>query len=178
MIAAVDVYYHPPGGATAAAVVFPDWGANDVETELRENIARVAPYEPGSLYKRELPCLLLVLAKVCDGLETVIVDGYVWLAPDDRPGLGAHVYRALGSGIPVVGVAKSPFRGSSNALLVLRGRSRKPLYVTAVGMDRGLAAKQVASMHGSHRMPTMLKRADRLCRTFSAWETPNSYRLR
>lgn len=166
MIAAVDVYYHPSGGATAALLGFRRWCARDGETDLRKYLPRVQPYEPGHFFVRELPCLLLVLEKAVQRLETVIVDGYVWLAPDDRPGLGAHLYQALGSEIPIVGVAKSAFRGSNNAHLVLRGRSRKPLYVTAVGMDPLVAANHVASMHGSHRIPTMLKRVDRLCRSF------------
>lgn len=165
MIAAVDAHYHRQGGATAAAVVFRDWSAAEAEEEVREYIAEVKPYEPGSLYKRELPCLLIVLGKVRQRLETIIVDGYVWLAPDGRPGLGAHLYRALGHGIPVVGVAKTPFRGAGNAQQVFRGRSRKPLYVTAVGIDQVPAAGYVAAMHGSHHIPTMLKRVDRLCRS-------------
>ena len=167
MIAAVDVHYHPSGGATAAAVVFREWRTSDVETELREYIPRVEPYEPGSLYKRELPCLLMVLDKVRHGLETLLVDGHVWLAPDNRPGLGAHLYRALGSRIAVVGVAKSPFRGSPNAHRAFRGRSRRPLYVTTVGMDQGMAAKLVSSMHGPYQIPTLLKRVDRLARSSS-----------
>ncbi|AFM24659.1 endonuclease V [Desulfomonile tiedjei] len=165
MIAAVDVHYHSAGGATAAVIVFRDWREDRAEAEFLENIAQVEPYVPGNFYKRELPCLLPVLQKVQHTLEAVIVDGYVWLAPDNRPGLGAHLYRALGSGIAVIGVAKDPYRESSNALPVIRGRSRKPLYVSAVGIDPALAAKHVASMQGRYRIPTMLKRVDRLCRS-------------
>lgn len=171
MIAAVDVCYHPSGGATAAVVVFREWSTSEAETELREHIPRVEPYEPGSLYKRELPCLLAVLDEVRHGLEAVLVDGHVWLAPDDRPGLGAHLHRALNSEIAVVGVAKSAFRGSTNARRVFRGRSRRPLYITAVGMDRGLAAQLVASMHGPYQIPTLLKRVDRLSRS-SSYQAP------
>lgn len=165
MIAVVDVHYHSAGGSTAAVVVFRDWREDRIETEFLENIAEVEPYEPGNFYKRELPCLLLVLGKVQHTLETVIVDCYVWLAPDNRPGLGAHLNRALGSGIAVVGVAKNPYRELSNALPVIRGRSRRPLYVSAVGIDPASAANHVGSMHGHYRIPTILKRVDRLCRS-------------
>ncbi|MFY0538676.1 hypothetical protein [Nannocystis pusilla] len=43
-----------------------------------------------------------------------MIDGHVWLGPD-RPGLGVHLHRALGEAIPVVGVAKNPFRGRPRA---------------------------------------------------------------
>lgn len=45
-----------------------------------------------------------------------------------------------------------------------RGTSRSPLYVTAAGMDATEAARHIAEMHGPHRIPTLLKRIDRLCR--------------
>jgi deoxyribonuclease V len=38
------------------------------------------------------------------------------------------------------------------------------LYVTAVGIDPRAAASNVRGMHGKHRLPTMIKRVDRLCR--------------
>jgi deoxyribonuclease V len=47
---------------------------------------------------------------------------------------------------------------------VRRDESTKPVYVTAVGMDIALAAEHVARMHGTYRLPTMLKRVDRLAR--------------
>ncbi|MFL5421116.1 MAG: endonuclease V, partial [Myxococcales bacterium] len=65
--------------------------------------------------------------------------------------------------IAVVGVAKSAFRGGE-ALPILRGTSRHSLFVTAVGMDAREAAQHVRAMHGAHRIPTLLKRADRLSR--------------
>jgi deoxyribonuclease V len=47
---------------------------------------------------------------------------------------------------------------------VMRGGSTRPLCVTAVGIDAGLAAAGVARMAGHHRTPTILKRVDRLAR--------------
>jgi len=127
-------------------------------------IEQVAPYVPGSFYQRELPCLLAALERAALEPECVVVDGYVWLAPE-RPGLGAKLFEALGSRVPVVGVAKTAFAGAESiALPVLRGESQKPLLVTAAGMEPDLAAERVRSMHGRHRIPTLLKRVDRLCR--------------
>jgi len=70
---------------------------------------------------------------------------------------------ALARNIEVVGVAKSAFAGAA-AAEVLRGTSARPLYVTAVGTERAAAAAGVQSMHGDHRIPTLLGRVDALAR--------------
>jgi deoxyribonuclease V len=95
--------------------------------------------------------------------STVIIDGYVWLGAG-RPGLGAHLYQALGQRTAVVGVAKRRFHGAGDAVPILRGTSQVPLFVTAVGIDLAGAAEGVRRMHGAHRIPTLLKRVDRLSR--------------
>jgi deoxyribonuclease V len=160
MIACLDVHYQEPE-AVAAGLWFRRWedGASAAEAVLP--IARVEPYRPGRFYLRELPCLLAVLEQGPPA-ETVVIDGYVWLG-DERPGLGAHLYRALGGKVPVVGVAKTRFAGAQPHEL-LRGTSRTPLYVTAAGLDPAEAARHVAAMHGPFRIPTLLRRVDRLCR--------------
>jgi deoxyribonuclease V len=163
MIAAVDVCYSETA-ATAGGVLFTHWSSKQPARELLEFIEQVEPYEPGSFYKRELPCLLKLLEPVKDRAETIIVDGYVWLGPHSRSGLGAHLYEALAKKVPVIGVAKSVFRGATNAEAVLRGRSLRPLYVTAAGMDPVVAARNILGMHGPHRIPSLLKRVDQLCR--------------
>ena len=129
-----------------------------------ERIARVEPYVPGSFYQRELPCILQVLSRVDVPLEVIVVDGYVWLDAAGAPGLGAHLWLALERRVAVVGVAKTTLRGSPHAVPVRRGASARPLSVTAAGVDVDEAARAVASMHGAHRIPTLLKRVDRLCR--------------
>jgi deoxyribonuclease V len=87
----------------------------------------------------------------------------VWLGAG-RPGLGAHLYQALGRRTAVVGVAKRRFHGAGDAVPILRGTSQVPLFVTAVGIDLAEAAEGVRRMHGAHRIPTLLKRVDRLSR--------------
>lgn len=162
MIACLDVDYREPG-AVAAGLWFQQWqdGASSAEVVLA--VERVAPYRSGELYLRELPGLLAVLEKGPPA-EIVVVDAYVWLDDERRPGLGAHLYRALGEKVAVVGVAKTRFSGATLAQEVRRGSSRSPLYVTAAGMDAAEAARHIAEMHGPHRIPTLLKRVDRLCR--------------
>jgi deoxyribonuclease V len=103
-----------------------------------------------------------VLARVSDPLETIVVDGYVWLE-EGKHGLGAHLYEALGRRVPVVGVAKTRFVGAA-AKAVQRGSSRRPLYVSAAGIDPRIAARHIQSMHVAYRIPTLLRRVDQLCR--------------
>ena len=55
-----------------------------VERAIVKHIDKVAPYEPGAFYKRELPCLMRLLDEVDRALEAVVVDGYVTLGPDQR----------------------------------------------------------------------------------------------
>ena len=47
---------------------------------------------------------------------------------------------------------------------VLRGQSRRPLFVSAVGMDLEEACARVKEMHGNFRVPWAMSEADRLAR--------------
>jgi deoxyribonuclease V len=162
MIACVDVDYRGDE-AVAACVLFRSWTDGESAGERVERMAGVQPYQPGEFYRRELPCLLGVLAKVADPLEAVVVDGYVWLG-ENRPGLGSHLFAALGKTLPVIGVAKNWFAGAETAIPVLRGGSQRPLFVTAAGLDPQIAAANIRDMHGPFRIPTLLKKVDQLCR--------------
>jgi deoxyribonuclease V len=160
LIACVDVDYRPEG-AVAAGVWFRGWAAESPESQAVASIANVAEYQPGEFYRRELPCLVDVLARG-PRPDVVIVDGYVWLQ-DGKPGLGAHLHAALG--IIVVGVAKTQFVGATDVVEVKRGQSQSPLYVTAAGVSAQEAAARVAEMHGEFRVPTLLKLVDSIART-------------
>ncbi len=162
LIACLDVDYRP-SHAAAAAVAFVGYEAPSSVEEVTVRVDEVAPYEPGAFYKRELPCLLAALAALRRAPEVVIVDGYVWLG-EGAPGLGKHLFDALARATPVIGVAKTSFRGSPHAEIVLRGASQTPLYVTAEGVPARDAALHVRSMSGPNRIPTLLRRVDTLCR--------------
>jgi deoxyribonuclease V len=54
MIAYLDVDYRDPG-AVAARVLFRAWTDASPASEVAVTIERVAPYEPGRFYRRELP---------------------------------------------------------------------------------------------------------------------------
>jgi deoxyribonuclease V len=166
MIACVDVDYRADH-AVAACVLFRDWLDAAAADEWTQRIAPVAPYQPGQFYRRELPCLLAVLAPRFAEMQTVVVDGYVWLRDERSPGLGAHLYEALGRKVSVIGVAKSCFQSAGAAKPVLRGGSKRPLFVTAAGLDLLTAAACVRRMHGDYRIPTLLRRVDHCCRNGS-----------
>ena len=165
MLLALDVAYTEAQGY-AVAVAFADWTSEAVSAVHTTTLNQVPAYEPGAFYKRELPCLLAVLAAVdLTAVRSVVVDGYVTLGAEGRPGLGQHLYEALGGRVPVVGVAKTRFAGVAPRVVpVLRGQSQNPLYVTSVGMPMAEAARRVAAMHGPYRFPTLLKQLDDLTR--------------
>jgi deoxyribonuclease V len=144
-------------------VLFRDWKDATPAAEVVHMHHGLAPYEPGSFYKRELPALLPLIERAITlhGVSCVIVDGYVDLG--EKPGLGCHLFEALGGSMPVIGVAKTRFL-SADAIEVHRGGSKNPLFVTARGIDVALAAEGVRSMAGEHRFPRLLKRVDLLAR--------------
>lgn len=157
---ALDVHYSERE-AHVAAVAFEDWEDPSPQWTVTATVPYVAKYEPGAFYKRELPALLAILEEIPTRPTLVLVDAYVDLGPN-RPGLGRRLYEAIG--VPVVGVAKTVFVGAK-AIEVHRGHSRRALYVTAAGVDAREAAEAIARMHGSARMPTLMKLADRLARS-------------
>ena len=61
-------------------------------------------------------------------------------------------------------VAKTRFASATDAVPVLRGGSRSPLFVSAAGMPADVAAAHVALMHGAYRVPALLKQVDALAR--------------
>lgn len=161
-VGAVDVHYDDQGQAKAALVVCRGLTFSTVASEHLAIITPIEPYEPGALYKRELPCIRAVLA-LGPRLELLVVDGYATLDPHGRPGLGAYASDALG--IPVIGVAKTPYRTATHAVEVIRGAATRPVYVTATGgLTTAEAATVVAEMAGPNRIPDALARVDNLAR--------------
>lgn len=157
----IDVHYEE-GVARVAALGFREW--TDAHAAEQHILTMPVPgdYVPGEFYRRELPCLLAILPRFTADCETVVLDGYVWLG--ERPGLGAHLYEVLGNTVPVIGVAKTPYRADDFSVAIRRGRSERVLYITAAGLEASDAAERVRQMHGDYRIPTLLKSVDRLSR--------------
>lgn len=162
---AFDVYYNG-NIAQAACIGFKDWTDEHPAEAYKELIINVEPYQPGEFYKRELPCIRRILDKLdLNRAELIIVDGYVYLDEQLRPGLGLHLYNTLSRPIPVIGIAKAQFgENGSHVQEVFRGDSKQPLYVSAVDADLTVIADSVTTMFGPYRIPALLKQLDFLSR--------------
>jgi deoxyribonuclease V len=159
----LDVDYRPDCTVTAC-VGFNEWtDATAVLEKVVRSATPAADYEPGQFARREMPYLIDVLGSLKELPQIIVIDGYVFL-DEGKPGLGARLHEALHARAVVVGVAKTRFRGATAAIEVLRGKSKEPLFVDAVGMSREDAVRAVAAMAGPHRVPALLRRADQLAR--------------
>lgn len=164
MIAILDAAYGNDTSA-AACVTAEDWTSPKPLADFSHRTGRAEEYRPGEFYRREMPLLQSVLRMLPERPAIIVVDGYVWLDEDGRRGLGAHLFEALGGKVAVVGVAKTRFAdGQQYVERVLRGGSTSPLYVTTAGLTLSEAASGVKRMHGDHRIPTLVGRADSVAR--------------
>jgi deoxyribonuclease V len=163
MKAAMDVHYES-GMSVAACVVFDNWQDNEPADLIRAIVRGASGYRAGRFYERELPCLISVLQKAYCGFDTIIIDGYVHLKPETGKGLGTYLFESLSYSTVVIGVAKNPLTIADQFVPIFRGRSRKPLFVSAIGCQAEQAARSILSMHGPYRIPTLLKLADRHAR--------------
>ncbi|MFK7773812.1 MAG: endonuclease V [Saprospiraceae bacterium] len=161
----IDVGYDEDR-ANAASLSFENWddsSPTDFKKILLENIA---DYEPGKFYLRELPCILESLSQYnLDKVDTIIIDGFVWLNSEKKPGLGAYLFENLENKIPIIGVAKRKFHGENVFMkMIERGESKNPLFITAEGIEVKEAAELIRNMHGDFRIPTLLRVVDQLSR--------------
>jgi len=169
---AVDVHYLPDGRAVAAGVAFADWRSDVIARTEVVCLGRAEPYVPGQFFKRELPHLLELMDRFREPPATIVIDGYVTLGGDQRDGLGARLFSALRGQVPVIGVAKTRFVGTPAETEVLRGKSKRPLYVTSRGIALETAKGLIRDMHGRDRLPTLLTAVDRACRGLDPASSP------
>lgn len=129
-------------------------------------VAHIDRYQPGQFYRRELRCVDEVLRQTdIRQIELIFIDGYADFGTGESS-LGECVYREYQ--IPVIGIAKNPFRGCLRKdTELLRGNSRKPLFVTCQGMEIDKAKEIVRSMAGVYRLPDLVKIADHSARNWS-----------
>lgn len=169
MLACVDVAYREDA-AIAGCVLFRSWTDDCPADQILVSRGPAAPYRAGEFYLRELPPILAVLQRVKIQIETIVVDGYVWL--NGKRGLGAHLYFALEGKVSVIGVAKNVWRGHTysqhqqdderRTIALIRGGSKRPLYITSAGINADSAANFIQNMHGPFRIPTLLAVVNRL----------------
>lgn len=162
MVLAFDTYYFD-NKAKTVCLVFSNWADKEPAQIYSEILENISEYVPGEFYKRELPCIMSLYAQITEPVDCIVVDGFVYLDDEQKPGLGARLYEALEEKIPVIGVAKTNFATiEKNKSLLLRGQSEKPLYITAIGMELQDAVECIREMEGAYRMPTLLKQLDTL----------------
>ena len=158
---AVDAYY-TGNKAKVVGVLFENFSDEKPLKIISKVVDGVAPYESGSFYKRGLPCIVSLLQDLdVRDISLVVVDGFVYLDDDGRYGLGGHLYERLERRVQVVGVAKSPFKGSCKLVIeICRGGSKRPLFISVIGMDVDEAARLVKGMSDEFRLPSLLKILD------------------
>lgn len=158
---AFDTYYFEDKAKTVC-VAFKDWKDAQPMSTSSEIVNGIAEYEPGSFYKRELPCILSLLKQIdLQEVDCIIVDSFVQLDDHGKLGLGGKLYEKLNKEIPVIGVAKSGYHSIKlNTKELLRGTSQKPLYISSIGIELTVAHDLIHSMHGDYRMPTLLQLLD------------------
>lgn len=170
MILAIDVYYINDQAKTVG-ILFEHWTdtTTDILSLVTDYQEKVEPYQSGQFYRRELPCIMSLLEKVdLTKITTIIIDGFVHL-DEGKFGLGGYLYNALNKSISVIGVAKKPFSGNSPYLIeVFRGKSKHPLYITAIGTQLEQAANNIKLMTGNYRMPDLLTFLDQQTKLFKS----------
>lgn len=165
MIYAFDTYYYE-NFAKTVCIAFEKWDSETESFIYSENTEITSDYESGAFYKRELPCILSLLKKIdLQKGDLIIVDGYVTLDNSGKIGLGGYLYQSLDEKYPVIGIAKNGFNSEDDQRrTVLRGESKTPLFLTAVGIDVDEIQSNIENMHGNYRIPTLLKKLDQLTR--------------
>ena len=114
-IACIDVGYTEsetnPTTAIAACAVISDWSDVTSLSELVVNVDAVEDYQPGQFYLRELPCIKAVLRyfRVLQRTSSLTVTSGVGRPGPSWPS-AQYLYDALNQVIPVIGVAKNPFK--------------------------------------------------------------------
>lgn len=158
---AIDVYYYP-NRAKVVGILFKNWDQPIPNDLITTYIYEVSEYESGMFYKRELSCILELLKQInLKDMSQIIVDGFVYLDDTHRPGLGKYLFDALEEKIPIIGVAKNPFSTVKSIVQeITRGESKKPLYISSIGISLNEASQCIQNMHGNFRIPTLLKLLD------------------
>lgn len=165
MILVFDTYYFE-NKAKTVCLEFNQWTDEQESNIYEETLEDINEYVSGEFYKRELPCILSLLKKISlENCEAIIIDGFVVLNDEDKNGLGGFLYQELNKCIPIIGVAKNNFNQITlNKRAVYRGNSKKPLYITAKGINLDEASQKIMQMNGDYRIPYLLKRVDSIGR--------------
>lgn len=166
MIIAIDVKYNEIEKSAKAVGLLFNWEDEKEVKVITKSINEINQYKSGEFYNRELPCIKVIVESFHpDEIETIIVDGHVYIDNNRRYGLGGYVYEEYKQRIPVIGVAKTPFfKNKETVKEIYRGKSKNPLYVSSIGINLEYASKKIQEMAGDYRIPTILRKVDGLTR--------------
>jgi len=179
-VAGLDVHYHGDDELTAAVVVL-DAGTLDVREQVVVHGKAAFPYVPGLFAFRELPALVEALERVTLTPDLLVCDGHGLAHPR---GFGLACHLGVLTGLPSLGVGKTPFVGAHDAPAPARGSwspivlngatvgralrtqpDTKPVYVSQghrIALDT--ATDQVLRLSPRFRIPEPIRRADHLAR--------------
>ncbi|MET8863050.1 endonuclease V [Nonomuraea sp. NPDC004580] len=180
LIAGLDVHYRGDDALTAAVVVLDAGTLEPVEQVVAHGEAAF-PYVPGLFAFRELPALVTALERLKATPDLLVCDGYGLAHPR---GFGLACHLGVLTGLPSLGVGKTPFvgtheppgdeRGSSTPIVhegatvgrALRTqRGVKPVYVSQghrISLD--VVTEQVLRLAARYRLPEPIRHADHLAR--------------
>jgi deoxyribonuclease V len=178
-VAGVDVGFENQDAIACAAVAVLQWPQLTVQESVLVRQPTTFPYVPGLLAFREVPVVMAALATLKQPPDLLICDGNGLIHPR-RCGFACHL--GIVSGIPAIGVAKTPFIGEHAPLSEERGAWQpitdqgeiigavlrtqtgiKPVYVS-VGHRISLASaiKIVLTCAPTYRLPETTRQADQL----------------
>jgi len=87
---AVDAYY-AGSKAKVVGVLFENFSDEKPLKIISKAVGDVTPYESGSFYKRELPCIVSLLQDLdVRDISLIVIDGFVYLDDEGGYGLGGH----------------------------------------------------------------------------------------
>lgn len=150
--------------AQVAGVAFDAWDSPEPMKTYLSHIAQVDKAVRGTLDLRGLACMMQLLQEHKLEPELILIDGFAHLDGDETPGLGQHLFQALGGKTPVIGISKTGRPGLSSQFEVMREEEARPLIVTGAGIDIGAAKARLRAMHGRKVVPTLMKLALRLAK--------------
>ena len=165
MFLTIDVHYKETYAKTVL-LFFENWQSETASKIVTHSTHEVLDYEPGAFYKRELPCIMNALKEVSlEALETIIVDGHVYVDNDGKYGLGGHLYEALEKKFPIIGVAKTSFQSNKETVVeILRGESKNSSMFFATGLNKEVAANHIQNMFGDYLLVFLLKLINQLAK--------------
>ncbi len=159
----IDLHFDS-AGANVAALAFEEWDAAEPSRSFTSRIQHVEKAVRGELDLRALPCFLQLLREHELAPELIVINGLVHLDAQETPGLGRHLYHALGSSCAIIGAAKTAPPNLPDQFKLSREEEASPLFVSCVGLDLGAAKARLRAMHGRKRVPTLLKLVARMAK--------------